>query len=91
MNKDKGGGATLTLLLWRSTDELETGEVWNHDMKNAADDPTIVTEDYVRENMKNEGFVRYVYNSARLMSDTTTISNEKIKRDPSNIQPRARK
>ena len=54
-------------------------------MKNAADDPTIVTEDYVQENLKNEGFVMYVYNSARLMSNTTTISNEKIKRDPSNI------
>ena len=54
-------------------------------MENAAGKPTIVTKNYVQENPKNEGFVKYVYNNARLMSDTSTTSNGKIKRDPSNI------
>ena len=59
--------------------------MWNHEMKNAAGDPSMVTENCVQENLKNKGFVNYVYNNTRLMSNTSTISNEKIKRDPSNI------
>ena len=74
----------LTLLPQQSTDTLETGEVWDHGLENIASTPTMVTEDYV-EKLSNEGIVRYAYNNARLASDTTASSNEKMNIDPSNI------
>ena len=62
--------ANTPSLAKRITGKLEAGEGWNHEMENAAGDTTIVTENYVQENLKNEGFVKYVYNNTRLMSDT---------------------
>ena len=44
----------------------------------------MVPEDYVEKKLKNKGFVKYVYNNSRLVSNTTTSSYEKIKSDPSN-------
>ena len=75
----------LKLLLRQSIGKLDDGEVWKYDIENAAGYPTMVTEKYVQENLKNKGFVKYVYNNARLMADTTTISNENLKQDTSNI------
>ena len=59
--------------------------MWNQEKENTASNPTMMTEDYVQENLNNEGFVKCAHNNARLMSDTTIISNEKIKIDSSNI------
>ena len=38
-----------------------------------------------KNKLKNKGLVKYVYNNARLMVDTGTISIENIRRDPFNI------
>ena len=61
----------LTPFLQKSTGKLEAGGVWNHRMENAASNLTMVTEDCVKKHLKrkNKGFVKYVYNNARLMSD----------------------
>ena len=69
----------LTLLLRQSTGKLEAEEVWNTGMENAASNSIMATEDHVQTKLNNEEFFKYIYNNARLMFNTTTISNEKTR------------
>ena len=59
--------------------------MWDHRLEHLASKLSMVTEDYVGKKLRDKGFVKYIFNNARLMSNTTMSSSEKIKRDPSNI------
>ena len=43
-----------------------------------------IGDDYVEKNFKNEGFVKFIFDNARMVTHTHTQSLEQIKDDPEN-------
>ena len=43
-----------------------------------------IGDDYVEKNFKNEGFVKFIFDNARMVTHTHTQSLEQIKEDPEN-------
>ena len=65
----------------------ENERLWTHNLEHVAlsvDAMDAIGDDYVEKSFKNEGFVKFIFDNARMVTHTHTQSLEQIKDDPEN-------